>query len=90
MGQVFRLGVRMAALASILAVAALSGAGPADAAWTCRKVQGKRTCGLEPTVPRQSAVPTPGVSPSVLPPPNQAKSNLAKDCKAQGGHRTCR
>jgi hypothetical protein len=49
------------ALLSLVAVLAPT---DAEAAFACRTVDGRRTCGVVPSQPRTSAVPNPGVSPS--------------------------
>jgi hypothetical protein len=80
-----RLGPRCAALLALAFGASLI-ASAADAAYVCRKVNGKRKCGIEQTVPVPSAVPAPGISPTGQP---GAKAKPAKPCTIQGGLQVC-
>jgi hypothetical protein len=72
-------GVALALAASLFATAA-------DAAWVCRRVDGKRKCGMEQTRPVPSAVPAPGISPTGQP---GARPKPAKPCTTQGGLQVC-
>lgn len=87
-------------LAGSLFLAAIVGAAtfvpaPADAAFSCRTVNGVRRCGLGPTVPAASVTPTPGISgagSTMVPAPHHAvppRRNPPR-CTTVNGKRTCR
>ena len=79
LGKTCAAGLALAVAASLTATAA-------DAAWVCRKVNGKRKCGVEQTVPVPSAVPAPGISATGQP---GTKAKPAKPCTTQGGLQVC-
>jgi hypothetical protein len=80
--------VIVAAFAAMLVI--LGGmADRAEAAWVCRKVDGKRNCGPEQTVPRDSAVPAPGISPTGQPPAKTTGVAPRPGCHKKGGLWVC-
>lgn len=81
-----RTGIRTLAAGLALAFVVPLAATTADAAYVCRKVNGKRKCGMEQTVPVPSAVPAPGISPTGQP---GVKAKPAKPCTTQGGLQVC-
>lgn len=79
-GRSWAAGLALALAVSVAATAA------AEAAYVCRKVNGKRKCGIAQTVPVPSAVPAPGISATGQP---GAKAKPAKPCTTQGGLQVC-
>jgi hypothetical protein len=68
---------------------------PADAAFSCRTVNGVRRCGLGPTVSSPSVTPTPGISgagSTKIPAPDHAfpARRTPPRCTTVNGKRTCR